>query len=85
MNRTEGRQEHKGKGDSKDRLAFGSRRPGGTVPGLEQALPRRRSPIELSRDGDTLGGQKRQAELEAPKGLPHREPGGLAGRAPNSY
>ncbi len=55
---------------------------GGTLPELEQALPRDRSANELSRDGGPLGGQKRQAELEEPKGLPDREPGRLGGRAP---
>ena len=40
---------------------------GGTLPRLEQASPQRRSPIELSRNGDTLGGQERQAELKKQK------------------
>jgi hypothetical protein len=55
---------------------------GRTVSELEQALPVGRSALELSRDGDTLGGQKRQSELEESKGIPDRAPGGLGGRAP---
>ena len=35
--------------------------------------------IKLSLNGDTLGGQERQAELEKAKGIPDREPGGLGG------
>ena len=62
--------------------ALGMRCPAELYRGLEQALPRTRSAIELSRDGETLGGQKRQAQLEEPKDIPHREPGGLGGRAP---